>query len=134
MTDPLDRVLNAVNALHSENMDPGALDAWGEAKTALHEARERYAALVAVAHQAQDLVDILDRYEEALEDGDKDLIALLSAAGSEVEDRLVDALNGVVPVLQEEPDLSEDLAHLAVLDRFADEVGENENDGEGPRR
>jgi hypothetical protein len=121
MTDPLDRVLNALDLLHSEGMDPVVLDAWQEARDALHEARERHAALLAVAHRARELIDLLDRYQEALEDGDEDLIALVAGAGSEAEDRLVDALNNVVPDLQDEPELSGEAAHLAALDGFADE-------------
>src|SRR3712207_6591343 len=108
MIDPLDHVLNALDTLHAESLDPVRLDAWQEAKAALQDARERCAALVSVAHRARNLVDILDRYEKAVEDGNRGLIAHLAEAGSEAEERLVDALNGVLPDLRAATDLQDE--------------------------
>lgn len=80
MTDPLDRILNALDVLHSEKLDPVLLDAWQDARSALHEVREHRAALVTVARRARDFVEIM--YERALDTGDEDMLTLLAGPGS----------------------------------------------------
>ncbi len=135
MNDPLDRIRTALDLLNAQDRDPATLDVLQEARSALQEARERLAPLVAVAHRARDLITILDRYEEALEDGDEDLIALVAGAGSEAEDRLVEALNSLGADFgdeQDEPELSGEAAHLAALDRLAEEDGKRAPGDEPP--
>ena len=103
MIDPLDRIMSALDLLRSEGMDPVALSAWEEARDAVHEARERHGALIAVARTARDFVGLL--YERALETGDEDLIALLTGADPEAGDEPADAPGTPASNRQEPPDL-----------------------------
>ncbi|TNC74162.1 hypothetical protein [Rubellimicrobium roseum] len=82
-------------------MPLGVAEAWKEAYEALLEAIDERKAFMAVTGAAMTLVDVLDAYEDALEEGNQERIAELAEAGAEAEDTLVDALNQVHTLMQD---------------------------------
>jgi hypothetical protein len=102
-------------------MPPEAAEVLKEVSDALVDAVEERQAFVTVATAAMTLVEVLDDYEEAVEDGDEEKITAAAEAGEEAEDALVDALNELHALVATDADLTGDVAYLAALDQFDDE-------------
>lgn len=115
--DPLAHALQALTRALSTDPPPAVAEAIREAADALLVAVEEHKAFVAVANTAMALVEALDDYEGAVEDGDEEKIAAASATGAEAEDALVDALNELHTLVSTDADP----AYLAALDQFADD-------------
>jgi hypothetical protein len=119
--DPLSRALHALTRAESAVMPPEVADIVKEVSDALLEAMDERRAFVTVANAAMTLVEVLDDYEEAVEDGDEEKITAAAEAGEEAEDALVDALNELHALVATDADLTGDVAYLAALDQFDDE-------------
>ena len=119
--DPLSHALQALSRALDADPPPVVAEAIREAADALLVAVEEHKAFVTVANAAMALVEALDDYEDATEDGDEAKIATEAEAGGEAEDALVDALNELHALVSTDADP----AYLAALDQFAD-------DGNGP--
>ena len=119
--DPLSQALATLGSIQGADMPPAMAEALKGVSDAIVEALEEREALNAVADRAMTLVEVLDDYESAIEDGNEEQIASLAEAGSEAEDALVDALNELHILKATDADLSRDAAYLAVLDRFGDD-------------
>ena len=131
--DPLSHALQALTRALDADPPPNVADAIREAADALLLAVEEHKAFVTVANTAMALVEALDDYEDAVEDGDEAKIAAASEAGEEAEDALVDALNELHVMVSTDADVT----YLAALDQFADDEDgptedQNEDTSAGP--
>lgn len=115
--DPLSHALQALTRALEADPPPAVAEAVREAADALLVAVEEHKAFVTVANAAMTLVEALDDYEDATEDGDEAKITIAAEAGEEAEDALVDALNELHTVVSTDADP----AFLAALDQFADD-------------
>ena len=81
-----------------------------------------------VVRRGRELIEVLDRYEAPSENEDTTRIAELAEASEAAEDAFVEALNRAPSYPETEDQLSAEAAHLAALNRFADddEAGEGE--------
>lgn len=119
--DPVSRALAALDRLHAAHPDPAEAAAWQEARAALSEAQgERFTFLVVVS-AARKLIADLQGYEAALAGEDLEVLAGLSAACTAAEDALAQAVGRVRDHVGVMPRPSSEEAHLAALDRCADE-------------
>ena len=118
--DPLSHALQALSRALDADPPPAVAEAIREAADALLVAVEEHKAFVTVANAAMALVEALDDYEEATEDGDEAKITIAAEAGEEAEDALVDALNELHTLVSTDADP----AFLAALDQFADDGDE----------
>lgn len=119
--DPLSRALVALASVEGADMPPMVAEVLKEVSAAILQGLEERDALTAVADRAMTLVEVLDNYESAIDDGNEEQIASLAEAGSQAEDALVDALNELHILKATDADLSRDAAYLAVLDGFGDD-------------
>ena len=118
--DPLSHALQALSRALDADPPPAVAEAIREAADALLVAVDEHKAFVTVANAAMALVEALDDYEDATEDGDEAKIATAAEAGEEAEDALVDALNELHTLVSTDADP----AFLAALDHFADDGDE----------
>lgn len=119
--DPLPRALAALASAQSPDLPPAVSEALREASDAILEAMQEREAFVAVTNGSMRLIEVLDEYEGAIEDGNEEQIATLAKAGAEAEDALVDALNELHTLITHGADLSNEAAYLAALDQFSDD-------------
>ncbi len=128
--DPLSRALHALTRAQGVAIPPEAVDALKQVSDALSEALDERTAFVTVANAAMTLVEVLDDYEEAVEDGDEARITAAAEAGEEAEDALVDALNELHALVATDADLTGDVAYLADLNLFNDDENMPTSDGD----
>ena len=119
--EPLSRALAALARVQGPDLPSIVSAALNEASDAILEAMQEREAFVAVTNGSMRLIEVLDEYEEAIEDGNEEQIATLAEASAEAEDTLVDALNELHSIITHGGDLSGDAAYLAVFDQFSDD-------------